>query len=171
MSRALIGALAGLGLAAIIAPAVVRPTPALLWNATASAPIGLYRLRPANTLVVGDWLAVRAPPALAPVFAARRYLPDGVPLVKQVAALPPQRVCRFGARVVIDGALVARAQGADHLGRPLPLWRGCHRLAVGEVFLLNAAPDSLDSRYFGPVSTSLVIGRLTPIWTQAGSRR
>jgi type IV secretory pathway protease TraF len=49
----------------------------------------------------------------------------------------------------------------------LPHWDGCRTLQADELFLLMAAvPDSFDSRYFGPVSLSAVIGRLVPLWTE-----
>jgi len=38
--------------------------------------------------------------------------------------------------------------------RPWPSWQGCRVIAVGEIFLMNGqVRDSLDGRYFGPVST------------------
>jgi type IV secretory pathway protease TraF len=163
MNRAIL-AVAALGVAAAVAPGVFRPSPLLLWNASASAPIGLYRVQPSRSFEVGDWVAARTPAALARAFAERRYLPLGVSLVKRVAAVAPSVVCRGGRRIAIDAAPVARALDADHLGRPLPTWRGCRRLGAGQVFLLNAAPDSLDGRYFGPTTINALIGRLTPIW-------
>ena len=39
--------------------------PRLLWNATASAPIGLYAVQPVARPKVGDLLVVRPDPALA----------------------------------------------------------------------------------------------------------
>ena len=118
-------------------------------------------------LRVGDWAATRAPADLAPVFAARHYLPLGLPLVKQIAAKPPSVVCRVGRRITIDAVTVAWAQDVDRLGRPLPKWRGCRRLGAGQVFLINAAPASLDGRYFGPTPLNAIIGRLAPLWTTA----
>ena len=54
---------------------------------------------------------------------------------------------------------------ADRLGRPLPSWRQCRRLRPGELFLLSRTnPASFDSRYFGPVSASAVIGVARPVW-------
>jgi conjugative transfer signal peptidase TraF len=171
MKRAVIMAIAGLGVVATLAPLALKPSPALMWNATSSAPVGLYRVRSPDHLVVGDWVSARAPTGLAALFAARRYLPLNVPLVKQIAALPPSTVCRYGRHIAIDNRAVAVARSGDRLGRPLPKWRGCRRLAVDQVFLLNAAPDSLDGRYFGPVAVTSLIGRLTPLWIQGRALR
>ena len=140
----------------------------LLWNATASAPIGLYLVRPDPTPSVGDLLVVRPDPALSRWMAARRYIGQGVPLVKRVAAAGEASVCRSGARITIDQRLYALALDRDRLGRPLPNWRGCYRLKVGQVFLLNAAPTWLDGRYFGPTSVTAVIGRASPVWLRSG---
>jgi len=170
MNRAVLMLIAGAGVAAVLAPITLNPSPALLWNATASAPIGLYRVRSAGQLAVGDWVAARPPANLASLFAARRYLPLGVPLVKQIAALSPSQVCRIGRRISVDGRAMALAHGSDRLGRALPVWSGCRRLAAGQVFLLNPAPHSLDSRYFGPVVTTALVGRLTPLWVQRRAR-
>jgi type IV secretory pathway protease TraF len=39
-------------------------------------------------------------------------------------------------------------------------------LQAGEVFLLmEGVPDSFDGRYFGPVTTAAIVGRLVPLWT------
>ena len=49
---------------------------------------------------------------------------------------------------------------------PLPAWQGCRVIARGEVFLMNwDEPQSLDSRYFGPIPLSAIIGRAEPVWT------
>lgn len=75
-------------------------------------------------------------------------------------------LCRAGGAILIDGRLAGQARQRDRRGRPLPVWTGCRTLAAGELFLMNmAAPDSLDGRYFGPLSASSVLGRATPLWT------
>jgi type IV secretory pathway protease TraF len=54
------------------------------------------------------------------------------------------------------------------LGRPLPSWQQCRRLEPGELFLLSVTnPASFDSRYFGPVSASAVIGVAHPVWLES----
>lgn len=152
--------------AAGIAALSASPTPVLVWNATASAPIGLYTLHHAVSIARGD-LVLAEPPASARVLtAARGYLPAGVPLVKRIAALSGDTVCSYGKRITIDGNTVATRLSADTQGRPLPRWRGCRRLARDQVFLLMAhVPDSFDGRYFGLVRRSAIHGILRPLWT------
>lgn len=150
-----------------LAVAAFAPLPLkLIWNASASTPIGLYAVHPAGRLSVTDLVVVRAPEPLATFLAQSGYLPRGVPLMKRVAALPGQRICRNGHTISVDGTPMAAARDRDRLGRPLPAWQGCRLLAEGEVFLLNRqVPDSLDGRYFGPLPASSVIGRAVPLWT------
>lgn len=163
--RGAVVAVAVLATAALGAPALSRPAPRLLWNASASLPIGLYRIDPGARATLGRAVAYRPTPAQTTLLARRGYLPEGVPLLKRVAAAAPSVVCRRGLDVSIDGRLAARARRADRAGRPLPAWSGCHRLHVSEVFLLaSAAPDSFDSRYIGPVSRTRIIGPTTPLW-------
>ena len=129
--------------------------PKLIWNASASVPLGLYSIEPAQHLEVTDLLAVNTPEPLASFMAERRYLPRGVPLMKRVAGLPGQRVCRNGAQITVDGIDMGEALARDRAGRVLPSWHGCRRISDDEVFLMNwAAPDSMDGRYFGPLATT-----------------
>lgn len=138
----------------------------LLWNASASAPRGLYLLRPAQPLRIGALVAAQPPEPLARFAAMRGYLPLGVPLLKHIAALDGQTVCRFAQRLTIDGQFVATAHARDRGGRLLPSWQGCRMLHAGQVFLLNATiPDSFDGRYFGVLSTNTITARAEPLWT------
>jgi conjugative transfer signal peptidase TraF len=141
-------------------------TPRLIWNASASMPIGFYTIAPAERLDVTDLVVVNAPEPLASFLAGRRYLPLGVPLLKRVAALPGQQVCRRGAHVTVDGIDMGDALARDRLGRELPTWQGCRRIADDEVFLMNWwVEDSLDGRYFGPLPATSIVGRALPLWT------
>jgi conjugative transfer signal peptidase TraF len=142
-----------------------------VWNVSASVPTGLYLIRGKRSIHVGETVAIEPPLALHRLLAERGYLPVGVPLLKHVAAVSGQRVCRFAHGVTIDGQLVGIARARDRRGRPLPAWFGCRDITKGELFLMNpAAPDSFDGRYFGVLSTRSVIGRATPVWTdEAGS--
>ena len=144
----------------------IDPPPKLIWNASASTPIGFYAVQPAERLEVTDLVAVAAPEPLASFLADGGYLPRGVPLLKHVLALPGQTVCRAGRTVTVDGIDVGSARERDRFGRALPVWRGCRVVADDELFLMNPlSADSLDGRYFGPLPTSSIIGRATPLWT------
>jgi len=144
-----------------------HPAPRLIWNASASAPIGLYAVHPAGAVQTDDLLVVTLPGPLAAFLDARGYLPRGVPLLKHVAALAGQTVCRSGDRVTIDGHPVGAALARDHLGRLLPVWQGCRVIAAGEVFLMNRqSVASLDGRYFGPLPNTTIVGRADAIWIE-----
>ena len=142
-------------------------TPArIAYNATSSAPIGFYRLSDPERLTKGTWVLVHLPPEAERLADQRGYLPADVPALKRLAAAPGARVCRSGAVVSIDGRIVAHALAHDRLGRALPRWQGCHRLAPGQAFLLSGAdPAAFDGRYFGPTSTRLILAEARPLWT------
>ncbi|GAA4488248.1 S26 family signal peptidase [Gluconacetobacter asukensis] len=146
-----------------------HPAPRWVWNETASVPVGLYRIQSTTPVRVGDIVAIRLPEHEAMLLAARGYLPFGVPLLKPVAALAGQSVCRIGVHVTIDGKAAGDAKTVDHRGRPLPVWQGCQRLGSGQVFVMNAAvPTSLDGRYFGILPMDTVIGRAVPVHVRTG---
>ena len=162
--------LAGVVVAATLATLTMPVSRYALWNATASVPTGLYAIRGKASLHVGERVAVEPPPALRRLLATRGYLPAGIPLIKRIAAVSGQRVCRFGYGVTIDGDFAGVARARDRLGRPLPGWFGCRMLLTGELFVMNpAAPDSFDGRYFGTLQVADVIGRATPVWTDETS--
>ncbi len=145
---------------------LVSFAPKLIWNASASTPIGLYAIEPDRSPEVTDLVAVRAPEQLASFLAEGGYLPRGVPLMKRIVALPGQRVCRTGLAITVDAVWMGDALDRDRRGNPLPVWRGCRVVAEGELFLMNGqVRDSLDGRYFGPLPASAVIGRAIPLYT------
>ncbi|MGE4483228.1 S26 family signal peptidase [Acidocella sp.] len=164
-------AVAATAMALMLAPGFSPPRPVLLWNATASTPIGLYRLRSPGVLHDGELVAAMPPKPIASYLAHGGFLPRGVPLLKHIAALPGQMVCRAGDAITIDGIAAGAALDRDHLGRPLPRWSGCRRLGGDEVFLMNSTvPDSLDGRYFGPFPAASIIGQAVPVWTPHSRR-
>jgi conjugative transfer signal peptidase TraF len=144
----------------------------LIWNASASVPLGLYAITAVDQLSVGDRVAIDPPEPLATFLAERGYLPRGVPLLKTIAAAAGQRVCRIGGKIIIDGRAVGETRARDRLGRELPQWQGCRRISEGEFFLMNASvSDSFDGRYFGSTPATAIIGRARPLWTAAQDER
>lgn len=155
------------GLVLIVGASVLKPAPLLVWNASASAPVGLYRRLPAASLQHGDMVLVRLPDQMRGLAGMRRYLPEKVPLIKRVAGLVGDRICACDATIFVNGRALATRREADRIGRPLPRWDGCRTLDADAVFLLMPdAPDSFDGRYFGAIPLTSIIERLAPLWTE-----
>ncbi|MBK6745296.1 S26 family signal peptidase [Ottowia sp.] len=175
-ARLVLAALSVCGLAALAWAAFMQPLPRLVYNPSDSVAVGWYRVEPLHghpgslprPLSVGSIVLTRLPADAAALAAQRGYLPTRVPLLKRVGAVAPQHVCVFDALVWIDGVPVAAVRPADRLGRALPSWPQCRQLGPGELFLLSSTnPASFDSRYFGPVSASAVIGVAHPVWLES----
>src|SRR6516162_9346455 len=142
-----------------------KAMPRLLWNTSASVPIGLYGIEPIGKLTVTNLVVASPPEPLATSFAERGYLPLGVPLIKRILALPGQSVCRSALLITVDGKAVGSALAQDSRGRALPVWQGCRLIARDEVFLMNRdEAASLDGRYFGPIPVTAIVGRALPLW-------
>lgn len=164
--RLLVVLLVGLGVAALAWPSIHTPVARIVYNPSDSVPPGWYRVRPPDSLQVGSIVLTRLPADAAALAAQRGYLPEHIPLLKRVGAMSPQQVCIEQHIVHIDGVAVAGVRASDGRGRPLSAWLQCRRLHDGELFLLSATnPTSFDSRYFGPVAVSAVIGSAQPLWT------
>ena len=146
--------------------------PLVIFNGSASAPAGFYYLE--NRLPArGEIAAVAAPAAVELMIAAYGVLKPGLPLIKRIAAVGGDEVCRFDeptGTLSINGKVVAEVLETDRKGRRLPYWEGCIRLVEGEFFLLQPHPHSFDSRYFGPVMKCDILGTARPIWTWGPDR-
>ena len=95
-------------------PALTPMPIKLLWNASASAPIGLYTIDFDGPFDVTDLVAVDAPEPLAAFMAERGYLPRGVPLLKRVLGVSGQTVCRSNLTITVDGVEMGKAH-SNHM--------------------------------------------------------
>jgi len=135
------------------------PSPRLIYNATLSAPIGWYAVETKRPLVRDDIVAAFAPAEARKLAAQRGYLPEHVPLIKTVWAIGGERVCHDGQRVRVPNRPDISVLGQDGMGRAMPVMSGCYTLHADEVFLVSTyIQASWDSRYFGPVGVSEIIG-------------
>ena len=158
-------AIAAAGIAIIGITTIIPPRPRLVWNASASAPVGLYYVAPAMDVAPGDMMVAWPPFQVRSLAAKRRYLPAGVPLVKRVAAIGGDDVCAAGEWIWLDGHRVSQRSVVDGGARPMPWWNGCVRLRGRQVFLLMAEHRaSFDGRYFGPTAPQDIIGKVWPLW-------
>lgn len=144
-------------------------------NMTASEPLGLWRIRPIDRPVaVGDLVFI-CPPDIPEIRMARErsYLrsglcPGGVaPLIKTVIATAGQRV-QVGNDLRVDGVAIAHAMIAktDGKGRALSAYPG-GVVPDGFVYLFSSLGTSYDSRYFGPLPASGVLGLAQEVLTHA----
>ncbi|HEY1146600.1 MAG TPA: S26 family signal peptidase [Allosphingosinicella sp.] len=166
-----VAALIGCTAVPLAASALLNLPVLLVWNASASAPIGLYRVHSGRPVRRGDMVVAWTPEPARSLAARRHYLPANVPLVKRVAAVTGNRVCAVGASVSIDGRRAATRQVRDRAGRPLAWWNGCRRLRAGEYFLLMDSPLSFDGRYFGVTRRREILGRAELLWARPAKGR
>ncbi|MFC0804672.1 MULTISPECIES: conjugative transfer signal peptidase TraF [Sinorhizobium] len=144
-------------------------------NLTPSEPLGLWRIvpldRPAD---VGDLVFI-CPPDTASMREARArgYLRSGLcrggvaPLIKTVLAVAGQHV-EIGASISVDERKIpssglAQRDGKDRRLTPFP----SGVVPRGQVFLHSAFAGSFDSRYFGPVPASGILGLAQEVLTYA----
>lgn len=153
------------GVGAVLVAGVFEPAYQLRYNASTSAPLGWYLRTPPRDLSVNRWVFARLPHDVAAMAARRHYLPQTVPVLKQVAAVAGQTVCAHDGALYIDGLRVARARTIDGAGRGLAPWQGCRPLRADELMLLNPGDTSFDGRYFGPILREAVLGNALPLWT------
>jgi conjugative transfer signal peptidase TraF len=156
--------LTDLGVSLLIFGLVFDPLDRLIWNRTASAPTGLYWLSD-EPFTYGRWVVVSSQSDIAAWAEARGYVGKDWPLLKQIAGLPGDEICRNGREIVINNQPVAVAKDVDSNGRNLPEWEGCRVLQSDEFFLMTPHPASLDSRYFGPIKQTDLDGVVIPIIT------
>ncbi len=160
-------AIIGVGIALVGLTMMFPPAPRLVWNASASAPIGLYAVTPGAAVDPGDMVIAKVPDPWRMLAAQRFYIPANVPLVKRVAAAAGDEVCALGREIFVNGRWLAERRVADANGRLMPWWSGCVRLRGRQLFLLMSdSPTSFDGRYFGVTEGDLVVGKARLLWAR-----
>lgn len=166
-------AILGVGVAGLLVIVSAGVFAGLRVNLTPSEPLGLWRIvsldRPVN---VGDLVFICPPPGSVTAFGlARGYFrlgtcPGGAaPLIKTVAAIAGAGIT-VEAAVTIDGKPLPHSQLSpkDGQDRGLAPWVG-GIVPSGQLFLLSTFRGSYDSRYFGPVPETGLLGLARPVLT------
>ena len=94
---------------------------------------------------------------------------QGGDLVKRVIALPGQTIYSSGNSIYVNGRLLAEPYlpHDDPLGPPIPGANRQHpyRVPPGDFYMLgDNRAISCDSRYWGPVKGSTIIGKVVLVW-------
>jgi signal peptidase I len=88
-------------------------------------------------------------------------------LVKRVIALPGQTIYSTGNSIYVDGRLLAEPYlpHYDPLGPPIASSQHPYQVPPGEFYLLgDNRAFSCDSRYWGPIRGSSIIGKVVLVW-------
>jgi signal peptidase I len=88
-------------------------------------------------------------------------------LVKRVIALPGQTIYSSGNSIYVNGRLLAEPYlpSFDPLGPPIASRQHPYRVPSGEFYMLgDNRSDSCDSRYWGPIKGSSIVGKVVLTW-------
>ena len=154
----------GCGLSLMLAASFIDRT-IFVWNRTKSVPRGLYFVDRSMPVSKGDLVVFQPPDEVRRWLDKERLVGSDWPLLKHVAGVDGDEICRCGPGISVNGLHVADALQTLQTGSALPAWQGCRRLQTGEVFLLNDHPRSVDGRYFGAQRRAHILGVARPIWT------
>ena len=142
----------------------------LIYNRTASLPVGWYLQIPASKYNIGD-LVVFSPPAAAQSLAEQRnWLKKGEPLLKRIGALgnTPWEIDDSGQFFIAE-TYIGNTSETDSLGRAMPRIRGKFYVGPDEFLPVSPHPGSFDGRYYGAVPLSHIQCKAVPIYTWSGN--
>jgi signal peptidase I len=99
--------------------------------------------------------------------------PQADDLVKRVIALPGQTIYSSGNSIYVNGKLLAEPYLPHHdpLGPQIPDASSLHpyRVPRGEFYVLgDNRAISCDSRYWGPIKGSSIVGKVVLVWWHDG---
>ncbi len=142
-------------------------------NLTPSMPLGLWQVSGAADVRRGAAAVVCTPRGDATrVGRERGYIgpgacPNGTePLLKVVAAVAGDTVAVTPDGLAVNGEALPGTGRRTHdtAGRELRAWpAGIYTVQPGTAWVVTPAPDSWDSRYWGPVQAGDVLGTARPM--------
>jgi signal peptidase I len=97
--------------------------------------------------------------------------PQRADLVKRVIALPGQTIYSSGNSIYVNGRVLAEPYlpHNDPLGPPIASSRHPYRVPPRDFYLLgDNRANSCDSRYWGPIKGSTIVGKVVLVWWHHG---
>lgn len=142
-------------------------------NASASLPIGLYRITSEQRSKLVEFCPAEPFGSLSAnrAYRGKGNCPDGAePLMKPIVAVAGEVVTISGRGVSVSGRLLANSAplSVDTKNRPLKHWPfGEYRVLAGTVWVISSYNGrSFDSRYFGPIALASIREYLNPFLTE-----
>lgn len=90
-------------------------------------------------------------------------------ILKPIAALPGDTVELSEAGFRVNGKLLPNTKplNLEIMGHPLPIYPfGTYKVAPNTIWLVSHyVPNSVDARYFGPLSMNVIHSPMKPVWT------
>lgn len=130
-------------------------------NPTESLPRGVY-MKSSTPVAVGAVVEFRTPDAVRSHLAGQFDY-----LLKPIVAGPGDTVDTTSGEVVINSTVVPHSTilVQDSVGREVVAWRERRLLGADEFFVLSTRiPNSVDSRYFGPIRRSQIESVRRCVW-------
>jgi conjugative transfer signal peptidase TraF len=130
-------------------------------------PIGLWSIGPIRFPLARGMIVSFCPPATAsPTSAGSNYshCPNGLPpFLKPIVALPGDRISVSDQGVAVNGQPIEGTKRIGDVQTPR-IAIGEYRVPADHVWVVsNYHPRSFDSRYFGPVKMSGILGLAKPL--------
>lgn len=142
-------------------------------NASASLPIGLYRITSDQRAKLVEFCPAEPFGSLSAnrAYRGKGNCPDGAePLMKPIVAVAGEVVTMSIRGVTVSGRLLPNSAPltVDTHNHPLKHWpTGDYRVLAGTVWVISSYnARSFDSRYFGPVTISSIRSHLSPLLTE-----
>lgn len=152
------------GLAVFFAHQLTLPTIGY-YNDSPSEPKGFYLIQKNQPLTIGSYVILAVPEPVQELVYGRGWLRPGALLLKQVGALPGDRVTITDEGIYLNDRYFGPVYATDQRGLPVPQQRGSFIVPEGYFLPLTSYQRSFDGRYFGLVPIPHIQYQVTPLLT------
>lgn len=124
----------------------------VIYNYTASLPVGWYWLEPAASLRHGDIILCDADEDTMQLAVERQWINPNTHFLKCIYGLPGDVYEIRAHRYIVNGEDKGEIKQYDSAGRKLPLQPdGKYIVPEGYILTGTSEENSFDSRYYGPI--------------------
>lgn len=137
----------------------------LIYNHTASVPVGWYIVIPSNNYHAGDYVVFKVPHDIQSLAVNRGWMKENDTMLKIIGAVEGDtyRAEKDSKRFLINEKYIGEIFLHDKDGRSLPTHFGEFVVGRDEFLPISYHPFSFDGRYFGCVSVKNIKYKVIPI--------